>query len=99
MLAGNVIVYLVGAAWAYATHDEIPDYPTVKRRADAKRREYESKFRRQTADEINRLEHKAAAEKEKLRRRATAQEVSPTTSPTGACSSSSVTRTKRLRRY
>lgn len=77
MLAGNVIVYLVGAAWAYATHDEIPDYPTVKRRADAKRREYESKFRRQTADEINRLEHKAAAEKEKLRRRATAQEVSP----------------------
>lgn len=77
MIAGNVIVYLVGATWAYVTHDEIPDFPSVKRKADAKRAEYDRAFRREVADEVNRLEHKAAAEEDKLRKRAIAQEVSP----------------------
>lgn len=77
MIAGNVIVYLVGAAWAYVTHDEIPDYPSVKRRADAKRDAYDRAFRRQVAEEVNRLEQKAAAEEDKLRKRAGSQEVSP----------------------
>lgn len=77
MIAGNAIVYLVGSAWAYVTHDEIPDYPSVKRRADAKRDEYDRAFQRQVADEIVRLEQKAAAEEDKLRKRAIAQEVSP----------------------
>ncbi|HEX8401562.1 MAG TPA: hypothetical protein VF628_07625 [Allosphingosinicella sp.] len=77
MIAGNVIVYLVGAAWAYVTHDEIPDYPSVKRRSDAKRAEYDRAFRRDVADEINRLDQKAAADVERLGKRAIAQEVSP----------------------
>ncbi|HEX8257155.1 MAG TPA: hypothetical protein VF589_05950 [Allosphingosinicella sp.] len=77
MIAGNVIVYLVGATWAYATHDEIPDYPTTKRRAEAKRAEYDRAHRREVSEEVNRLEQKAAAEERKLRQRAVAQEVSP----------------------
>lgn len=77
MVAGNIIVYLAGVAWAYMTHDEIPDYPSVKRRADAKRAAYDQAFKSQVSDELARLEQKMAVEQKKIRGRARAQESSP----------------------
>src|SRR5438309_5910196 len=76
MIAGNVIVYLVGCTWAYVTHDEIPDYPTVKRRAEAIRAKYDRAFRREVAEELTRLDQKLAADQDKIRHRARAQESS-----------------------
>jgi hypothetical protein len=77
MIAGNLIVYLVGVAWAYTTHDEIPDYPATARKAEKARKNFDKAFKRQVAEEIVRLEQKAASDLDKLRKRAIAQEVSP----------------------
>lgn len=65
MLASNLGVYLVGAAWAFFTHDEVPDYPSKKRKADRAQAAFDTAFARQVAGELNRLDRKAAADTEK----------------------------------
>jgi hypothetical protein len=62
MLASNLGVYLVGAAWAFFTHDEIPDYPSKQRKADRAQAAFDTAFARQVAGELNRLDQKAAAD-------------------------------------
>ncbi len=77
MAAGNLIVYLVGVAWAYSTHDEIPDYPEAKRKADLLQRDYDSAFAGRVTAELNRLDQRAAAENKTLAARDTMQNASP----------------------
>jgi hypothetical protein len=77
LLASNVGVYLVGAAWAFITHDEIPDYPSKKRKADRLRARLDSAFRKQVKEELDRLDQKAAAEMRKLAARDGLQKTSP----------------------
>lgn len=62
MLASNLGVYLVGAAWAFFTHDEVPDYPSKKRKADRAQAAFDGAFARQVAGELNRLDQKATAD-------------------------------------
>lgn len=77
LLASNIGVYLVGAAWAFITHDEIPDYPTKKRVANRLRNQLDSAFRRQVKDELDRLDAKAASQMERLAARDSLQKISP----------------------
>lgn len=74
MIAGNLIIYLVGIAWAFMTHDETPDYPALKRAAVKTRAKLDRRFQKEVVDELNRLQRKAEAEKEMIRQRARGQE-------------------------
>jgi hypothetical protein len=76
LLGSNIGVYLVGMAWAFLTHDEIPDYPSKKRKADRLRDQVDSAFRRDVKDELDRLDQKAASQMERLDSRDTLQKTS-----------------------
>jgi len=77
LLASNIGVYLVGMAWAFLAHDEIPDYPSKKRKADVLRGQLDSAFRREVKEELDRLDQKAASQMERLASRDTLQKTSP----------------------
>jgi hypothetical protein len=77
MGAGNLIVYLVGAAWAYSSHDERPDYPESKRKADRRQDDFDAAFARQVTAKLNRIDQRVGKDTASLATRDTMQNASP----------------------
>jgi len=69
MAVGNVLVYAIGAAWAFFRHDTDPEFPRTKVRLDRLKAAYARRFNGDLAAEINRLRLKAEREIETLRQR------------------------------
>lgn len=69
MAVGNVLVYAIGAAWAFFRHDLDPEFPRAKTRLDRLKNAYDGRFNNDLGAEINRLRLKAEREIETLRQR------------------------------